>query len=75
MGVGVDQAGGDQPVLGVDGAPGRLSLQSADGGDAVALDADVRLKPLCAGAIDDAAAPDHQVEHEAILSKPKRRRW
>lgn len=60
--VDIDEArGDDEPSRIDDASPGRLKMR-CDGGDGVSLDAHIRKDPGVAGAIDDAASADHQVE-------------
>jgi hypothetical protein len=59
----VDKPGADDEAIGVDHARRGLAAQAADRRDPVARDADVRLEPRVAGAVDDAAAADEDVEH------------
>jgi len=59
----IDEAGGDDVVVRVDrGRCGNLR-KIADGDDRVAAHADVAAIPRRAGAVDDAAVCDFQVEH------------
>ena len=64
MGVRVDEAGGDDAAGGVD-HPGRVDVAeaAADAGDAAAGDADVAAVARQAGAVDDGAVADDEVEH------------
>jgi len=60
--VDIDEAwGDDEPPRIDDVCPGRHEMR-CDGGDGVSLDADIGKDPGVAGAIDDAAPADHQVE-------------
>jgi hypothetical protein len=61
VGVDVDEAGRDQLALGVDFL-GAAFCDLADHSDAVAGDADIGFDGRTAGAIDDGAAADDQVE-------------
>jgi len=58
----VDEARGDDPTRGVDGALARSRAQGTDGGDAAVADADVAGNPRRAGAVDDAPVRDDEVE-------------
>src|SRR4051812_49306765 len=61
MGVDVDEAGGHQLPLGIDllgAVPGDL----ADCGNPAVLEPDIRLDRLAAGAIDDGATADDEIE-------------
>ena len=49
-------------AIGVEYAGGARAVDAADLGDPAAADPDVGGEPGCAGAVDDAAAPDHGVE-------------
>ena len=63
VGVHVDEPGADHEAVGVDHSRRRLPGQTADRRDPVARDPDVRLEPRVAGAVDDAAAANEDVEH------------
>ncbi len=63
MRVDVDEARGHQGAVGVDGATGGGPGELADGGDAAVRDADVGRAGRRAGAVDDRAAADHEIEH------------
>ena len=65
VGVDVDEARCDDLAGGVDGALG-VAVDLADGDDAAVLDADVGAAARCAGAVDDVAAPDDQIEHGTL---------
>ena len=69
----VDEAGRDHVVAGVDAARRRRLGEIADGGDVVALDADVAAEPGRAGAVHDAAARDDEVERGRRLRPHGRR--
>ena len=58
----VDEAGGDDFAGGVDGALARCGCQVADGGDFSVADAEVAGIPGGAGAVDDVAVGDDEVE-------------
>jgi hypothetical protein len=58
----VDEAGGDDEAGGVDGALGLLASGGTDEDDAVAEDADVGVDGGCAGAVDERAVQDEEVE-------------
>ena len=62
VGVDVDKAGGDDHAVGVETAGGGGFREIAEGGDGVAFDADVAVKPGVARAVDNAAAGDHDVK-------------
>ena len=73
----VDEAGSDRQAGGVDGGVRRGGAQVADGGDRVALQADVRRVGGTAGAVDDRAAGDEHGEgrsgvqaHGGTMSPP-----
>ena len=58
----VDEAGSDDHAAGVDGASARGIAKIANGGDLAAADADVAGVPRRAGAVDDVAVGDDDVE-------------
>ena len=58
VGVRVDEAGGEDEAAGVDDAFAARGLEVADGGDAVALDADGRASAGGTGAVDDGGVRD-----------------
>ena len=58
----VDESGGDDAILGDDGAAGRASVERSDLGDAAAANADVRAVPWRAGAVHHARIGDQDVE-------------
>ncbi|OWK28909.1 hypothetical protein SPDO_27450 [Sphingomonas dokdonensis] len=64
MGVDIDPAGGDELAGRVDFAFAGAA-DRADRGDPIAVDRDIAAKGRTARAIDDRAAPDHQVVHRA----------
>jgi hypothetical protein len=64
--VDVDEAGRDDPALGVDHAPGARRVDLAHRGDAVAVHCDIGPSSGCSGAVDDGAAGNDQVvRHES----------
>src|SRR5262249_7134150 len=67
MRVRVDQPGRDAEVRGIDAALGRRAVETSDRDDAIALDADIGPEPRRAGAVDDAAVLDDEVEHRRVL--------
>ncbi len=67
VGVGVDEAGRDGEAGRVDHPPGVGAGEVVDGGDGLALHADVGPAARTAGAVHDRATADHQVEHEGLL--------
>ena len=58
----VDEAGSDDHAVGVDGARALRVAQIADGGDLAVANADVARVPGRAGAVDDVAVGDDDVE-------------
>ena len=62
----VDEAGSDDFAGGVDGALARGSSEIADGGDFAVADADVAGVPGRAGAVDDMAVGDDEVERSGL---------
>ncbi len=62
MGVDVDDAGGDDEAVGVDGTT-RGFVDGADRNDAAAAHTDVAGGGGCAGAVDDTTATDNEIEH------------
>jgi hypothetical protein len=68
MYVGVDEARRDDAATDVETAPRLRLAERAHGGDPVAPDPHVGAKPGAAGAVDDAAACQHEIEHERSLS-------
>ena len=61
VGVQVDEPGGDQPTVRVDHPSGAARVDVADRGDAVTVDRHIGASGRCARAVDDRAAPDHQI--------------
>src|SRR5207247_5727636 len=61
----IDEAGRHDEVRRVDAGAGRRAIQPANGRDAIANDADVAAEPRTAGAVDDAAVGDQDVEMAA----------
>ena len=61
MGMGVDEAGGEDLAGGVDLARGGVAAEVADGGDARALDGDVGAVAGGAGAVDDGGVAEDEV--------------
>jgi len=58
----VDEAGSDDLARGVDGALARCGSEIADGGDFSVANAEVSCVPGRAGAVDDMAVGDDEVE-------------
>ena len=58
----VDEAGGDDHAVGINGARALRVAQISDGGDLAAANADVAGVPRRAGAVDDVAVGDDEIE-------------
>ena len=67
MAVHIDKAGRHQLAAGINGLPGGLLAQIANGHDAAAEDANVGLVALIAGAVHDAAATNLQIEDACCI--------
>ena len=65
----VDEAGSDDFAGGIDGALAGRGRQIADGGDLSVADADVAGIPRGAGAVDDVAVDDDQVEGGLAIAR------
>ena len=63
----IDKAGGDNLALGVDALGGLSGGEIANGGNAVATDADIPLVAGGAGPIDDGAVTDGQIVQDKLL--------
>ena len=69
MGVHVHPAGGHQGAVGVDRLRRRLR-DGADPDDPAVTHPHVRRVRRRTGPVDDRAAPDHHIEHRALLRSP-----
>ena len=62
MGVQVDEPGGDDAAIGIDGASRRF-VDIADDNDATITNTHIGPEAGCTGSIDDDATTDHEIEH------------
>ncbi len=60
--VGVDEAGADDLAAGVEDEGGAAAGERAEGGDAAIADGEVAAEPGVAGAVEEAAVADQDVE-------------